>query len=85
MALFVSEKLRIDSVAMCVLLALLLLHLIEPEQALYGFANPATGIIAAMFVLSAGLVRTGLVDWLARRIERPEGTDSSILPGSVYR
>jgi di/tricarboxylate transporter len=73
MALFVSEKLRIDLVAMCVLLALLILQLIEPEQALYGFANPATGIIAAMFVLSAGLVRTGLVDWLARRIDRLGG------------
>jgi di/tricarboxylate transporter len=73
MALFVSEKLRIDLVAMCVLLALLILRLIEPEQALYGFANPATGIIAAMFVLSAGLVRTGLVDWLARQIEKIGG------------
>jgi di/tricarboxylate transporter len=72
-ALFVSEKLRIDLVAMCVLLALLILQLIEPEQALYGFANPATGIVAAMFVLSAGLVRTGLVDWLARRIDRLGG------------
>jgi di/tricarboxylate transporter len=73
MALFVSEKLRIDLVALCVLLSLLLLKLIEPEQALYGFANPATGIIAAMFVISAGLVRTGLVDWLARRIDRLGG------------
>ena len=73
MALFVSEKLRIDLVAMCVLLALLLLQLIEPEQSLFGFANPATGIIAAMFVLSAGLVRTGLVDWLARQIEKIGG------------
>ncbi len=73
MALFVSEKLRIDLVAMCVLLSLLLLQLIEPEQALSGFANPATGIITAMFVLSAGLVRTGLVDWLARRIDRLGG------------
>jgi len=71
--LFVSEKLRIDFIAMCVLLALLLLKLIEPEQALYGFANPATGIIASMFILSAGLVRTGLVGWLARRIDRLGG------------
>jgi di/tricarboxylate transporter len=73
MALFVSEKIRMDLVAMCVLLALLLFHLIEPEQALYGFSNPATGIIAAMFIMSAGLVRTGLVDWLARRIDRLGG------------
>lgn len=69
MILFVTEKLRVDLVALCVLLALLLLGLIRPEQALYGFASPATATVAAMFVLSAGLVRTGLVEWIGRRID----------------
>jgi len=49
------------------------LHLIRPDQALYGFANTATAIVAAMFVLSAGLVRTGLVEWLARHVDRFAG------------
>lgn len=69
MVLFVTEKLRVDLVALCVLVALLLLGLIRPEQALYGFASPATATVAAMFVLSAGLVRTGLVEWIGRRID----------------
>jgi len=69
MALFISEKLRADVVALCVLVSLLVLRLIEPEQALFGFANQATGIVASMFVLSAGLVRTGIVAWLVRRID----------------
>jgi di/tricarboxylate transporter len=69
----VTEKLRIDVAALCVLVALLVLRLIEPGQALYGFANAATGTVAAMFVLSAGLVRTGLVDWLARHLDRIAG------------
>jgi len=72
-ALFVTEKLRIDVAALCVLVALLVLRLIDPAQALYGFANTATGTVAAMFVLSAGLVRTGFVDWLARRLDRLAG------------
>jgi di/tricarboxylate transporter len=72
-AFFVTEKLRVDLVALSVLLALLLLGLISPENALYGFANPATGTVAAMFVLSAGLVRTGLVEWLARYIDKLAG------------
>ncbi len=73
MVLFVSEKLRADVVALCVLAALLILGLIEPDQALFGFANQATGIVAAMFILSAGLVRTGIVAWLVRRIDRIAG------------
>jgi len=71
--LFVTETLRVDVTALCVLVALLLLRLIRPDQALYGFANTATAIVAAMFVLSAGLVRTGLVEWLARHLDRFAG------------
>ncbi|MBD3179981.1 MAG: SLC13 family permease, partial [Candidatus Latescibacteria bacterium] len=71
--LFVTNKLRVDLVALCVLAVLLIAKIIRPEQALYGFANPATGTVAAMFVLSAGLARTGLVEWLARFIDRIAG------------
>ncbi|MBN2516511.1 MAG: SLC13/DASS family transporter [Deltaproteobacteria bacterium] len=71
--LFVTEKLRVDVTALCVLAILLILNLINPDQALYGFANTATATVAAMFVLSAGLVRTGLVEWLARHLDRLAG------------
>ncbi len=73
MILFVSNKLRVDLVALCVLAVLLISGIIKPEQALYGFANPATATVAAMFVLSAGLARTGFVEWLARSIDRIAG------------
>jgi di/tricarboxylate transporter len=73
MFLFISGKLRIDLTALCVLVALIVMGLINTNQALYGFASSATAIITAMFVLSAGLVRTGLVEWLARRIDRLAG------------
>ena len=69
MVVFVTEKLRIDVTAMCILLALVGLRLISEDQVLYGFASPATATVAAMFVLSAGLVRTGLVQWLVRRMD----------------
>ena len=76
MVLFVTEKLRVDLLALCVLVTLLILGLIKPEQALYGFANPATATVASMFVLSAGLARTGLVEWLGRSINRIAGKSS---------
>jgi di/tricarboxylate transporter len=71
--LFVTGKLRYDVIALCVLGALLILGLIRPEQALYGFASSATATVAAMFILSAGMVRTGLVQWLARHLDRLAG------------
>ncbi len=70
MALFISGKLRVDLIAIGVLIALLVLGLIDVSQGLSGFASQATGTIAAMFVLSAGLVRTGAIQWVTRRIER---------------
>ena len=73
MGMFVWNKFRIDIVALCVLVALFVLKLIEPEQVLYGLANQATVTIAAMFILSEGLVRTGLVEWAARYLDRIAG------------
>jgi di/tricarboxylate transporter len=73
MVLFITGKLRIDVVALCVLATLVVLGLIESNQILYGFANPATATVAAMFVLSAALVRTGLVQWLVHYIDRLAG------------
>ncbi len=73
MFFFISGKLRIDLTALCVLITLIVLGLVDTNQALYGFASSATAIITAMFVLSAGLVRTGLVEWLARHIDRLAG------------
>ena len=69
-ALFIRGRLRIDLIAICALVALLITGILTPQQALSGFANQATATIAAMFVVSAGLVRTGLIQWLARHLDR---------------
>lgn len=72
--LFVSEKLPVDLVAMLVLASVLVFGLVTPAQALSGFASEATVTVAAMFVLSAGIARSGILngagDMLAR-IKRP--------------
>ena len=73
MVFFIWGKLSVDLVAICVLTVLVLLGLIETNDALFGFANSATATVAAMFVISAGLVRTGLVQWLARHIDTLAG------------
>ena len=74
MALFASEKLRIDLVALLVLAALVVLGIVSPAEALSGFSNEATVTVAAMFALSIGIERSGVLEPLSRllmRIRRP--------------
>ena len=59
MVLFVTEKMRMDVVAMLVLASLAVFGLVTPTQALGGFSNQATLTVAAMFVLAAGLQGSG--------------------------
>jgi di/tricarboxylate transporter len=67
-ACFATERLPVDLVALLVLTALLASRVLTPEQAISGFSNTATVTVAAMFVLSAGLARTGVVSLLGRRL-----------------
>ncbi len=69
-ALFVSEKYPLDVVAMLALGALLALKLVTPQQGFSGFSNPATLTVAAMFVLSAGLQKTGATAAVGRIMVR---------------
>ncbi|MBN1692677.1 MAG: SLC13 family permease [Dehalococcoidales bacterium] len=73
MAFFAWGKVRIDIVALCSLVLLFILKLVTPEDVLFGIANEATVTIASMFILSAGLARTGLVEWAARKLDRLAG------------
>ncbi len=68
--LFVTEKLRVDVVALLVMSVLLVSGIITPSQGLSGFSNSATVTVAAMFILSAGLFRTGAVNFLGTFVNR---------------
>ena len=68
--LFVTEKLRVDLVALLVMAILLMSGIISAEQGISGFSNSATVTVAAMFVLSAGLFKTGAVNFLGTFVNR---------------
>lgn len=57
--LFASERLSIDTVALTVLATLLALQIVTPAQAVSGLSNPATVTVGALFVISAGLHKSG--------------------------
>lgn len=68
--LFATEKLPVDLVALLVMGALLVCGIISPEEGIAGFSNTATITVGAMFVLSAGLFKTGAVNHLGRALSR---------------
>lgn len=67
---FVAEWLPVDLTALVVALALILLGLVTPQEGISGFGNDATITVMAMFILSAGVARTGVIqivrDWLLK-------------------
>ena len=68
--LFVTEWLRVDVVGLLVLSALALTGLVNPQEALAGFSSPAVVTVWAMFILSAGLTRTGIAHRLGQPLQR---------------
>lgn len=71
--LFVSQRLRVDVVALLVLGALALAGLVSAEEAISGFSNPAVVTIWAVFILSGGLSRTGVANIIGRHVLRLAG------------
>ncbi len=68
--LFVTEKLPVDVVAMLVLATVMVLGLVTPREALSGFSSEATVTVAAMFVLSAGIQHSGVLNGLGEMLAR---------------
>ncbi|MBK9164440.1 MAG: SLC13 family permease [Acidobacteria bacterium] len=68
--LFMTELVRIDLVGLGVLVALALTGLVTSDQAIAGFSNPAVITVWAMYILSAGLARTGVSRVLGNQLMR---------------
>ncbi len=77
--LFVSEKVRMDVVALMVLASLVLLGLVSTETAVSGFSNPAVIAVWAMFILSDGLTRTGIADIIGSSVLRLAGRSETAM------
>jgi di/tricarboxylate transporter len=67
-AMFALGRPRMDAVALLVLVTMPFTGIITMNEALAGFADPTIVLIAALFVIGEGLVRTGVArrlgDWL---------------------
>lgn len=77
--LFSTERIRVDVIAMMVLLSLILTGLLTVEEAFAGFSNPAVITVWAIYIVSEGLFVTGVADYLGQRILGISGNDSARL------
>ncbi|MGB2267012.1 MAG: SLC13 family permease, partial [Akkermansiaceae bacterium] len=66
--LFITDRVRTDIVGLMIISILGLLGILKPKELLEGFSNQALVTIAAMFVLSAALMRSGLVAALGGKL-----------------
>ena len=70
LVLFVWNRWRYDLVALVALLVVAVAGLVPPSQVFAGFGHPAVITVAAVLVLSRGLLNAGVVDSLARQLTR---------------
>jgi di/tricarboxylate transporter len=68
--LFVLEVFPVEVTAMLGAAVLVVFGIVPPDGVLAVFSNPAPWTIAAMFMVSGGLVRTGLINGFARFVSR---------------
>lgn len=74
MGLFIWGRPRMDVVALLVIIGLPLAGILSLEQSVAGFSNPAVLLIASLFVIGHGLVRTGIAYQLGDLIVKHAAT-----------
>ena len=77
--LFATEKLRVDVVALLVLVVVGVTGLIDRDRVFDGFASPAVITVWAVYIVSYGLLKTGVADAIGRVILRLAGNTESRL------
>lgn len=78
--LFISGWIRMDLTAFIVLIALAVTGLISSSQAISGFSNSAVVISWCMYILSAGLTKTGISNLISRQlIKLANGNEAKLI------
>ena len=76
---FAAGRWRPDAVALLALLALLVSRILDPRAAFAGFGSPVLVAVGAVYVVSAGLERTGVAAAIGRRLFRLAGANEAVL------
>ncbi|WP_028375118.1 SLC13 family permease [Leeuwenhoekiella sp. MAR_2009_132] len=72
---FVTELFPVDKIAIFIIVSLVLLGLVTPEEAISGFSNSATITVLSLMIIAIALEDNGVIAWFAQGLQR-----LSILP-----
>jgi di/tricarboxylate transporter len=75
--LFIVEWVRVDVVAILMMVILPLLHLVTPKEAFVGMSSNAVISIIAVIIIGAGLDRTGIINKLVKPVMAVAGKNAS--------
>jgi di/tricarboxylate transporter len=81
--LFVTERLRVDVIALLIMLTISWLGLVSPLQAFSGFASNAVISIIGVMIIGYGIDRTGVMNRLSRFIISVAGSSERRLIATV--
>lgn len=73
--LFSTEKLPAELTALCIMVILMIFGIVSPAEGVSGFSNSATITVLSMFILSAGVQKTGIINKLGNYMFRFAGND----------
>ena len=77
--LFATEKIPVDIVGIILVIGLVITGILNVQECVSGFGDSIIITIAGLFVLTGGLVKTGLVDLIGRRLYRIAGDNEFFL------
>ena len=76
---FIQGKIRADLVALCSMLILLMTGVLNTSEALSGFSNNVVIMMAGLFIVGAGIFRTGLAKKISAKLVGLAGENEDIL------
>jgi di/tricarboxylate transporter len=82
-ALFASEKVPVDIVGVLLVMALVLTRVLAVDEAVAGFGNDIIVTIGGLFILVGGLIKTGIVDLIGRRLYAMAGDSEFVLTALI--
>ncbi len=83
LVLFGTEKLPVDVVGLILVIGLVVTGVLTVNEGVAGFGDNIIVTIAGLFVLTGGLIKTGLVDLIGRRLYRIAGNNEFLLTALI--
>ena len=81
--LFATEKIPVDVVGILLVMALVMTQVLTVQEGVAGFGNDIIITIGGLFILVGGLIKTGIVDLIGRRLYRLAGDNVFILTALI--